>query len=278
VARGQGEHTVVSTIVSTIQKIVRHEMRSLRVSELGIVEAVYPHSGNGDSDNYGCDVRLKNSGLLLRRVPIATGHIGTVAIPNVDDLVLLAFDKGDVNQPIVIGRLYNNADRPPLNNPDEVIFRLPLAEDDDKTVKAAIRNVQAGAPPREIIIEMPPKITVRITDGTVQATAGKTEMVLDQSNSGSGTVTVVAGRTKITMNQDGDVTLEAAGAAQFTASGDLTLKGKNIKIKGDMNVNVEAGMQAELKGQMMTIVKSGLSTTLQGTNVSIKGLTSFSPG
>ena len=267
----------MSTIVSTIQEIIRHEMRRLRVTELGLVEAVYPHSTDSDNDNYGCDVRLKNSGLLLKRVLVATGHIGTVAIPNIGDLVLLTFDKGDVNQPIVIGRLYNDEDRPPLNNPDEVIFRLPLAEADDKTIKAAIRNLQDSTPPREILVEMSPKITVRITDGTVRATAGKTEMKLDQPDGSGGTVTVVAGRTKITMNQDGDITVEAAGAMTLKAARDLTLEGQNVTIKGQMKTDIEAGTQATLKANMGATVNGGLSATLQGVNVSIKGLTSFSP-
>lgn len=268
----------MSTIVSTIQEIVRQELRRVRVTELGSVEAVYPHSADSDDDNYGCDVRLKNSGLLLKRVPIATGHIGTVAIPNIGDLVLLTFDKGDVNQPLIIGRLYNDEDRPPLNNPDEVIFRLPLAEADDKTLKAAIRNIQANTPPREILVEMPPKITVRITDGTVRAIAGKTEMTLDQPDGSGGTVTVVAGRTKITMNQDGDLTVEAAGAMTLKATRDLTLEGQNVVIKGRMKTDIEAGTQSTVKANMGATVEGGLSTTLQGVNVSIKGLTSFSPG
>jgi hypothetical protein len=133
----------VTSIVNTIQEIVRREMQNLRVAELGVVEAVFPHSGDSDKDNYACDVRLKNSGLLLKRVPVMTGHIGTVAIPNVGDLALLAFDKGDVNQPIIIGRLYNERDRPPVNTTDEIIFRLPLAADDNKTIKGAIRNHQS---------------------------------------------------------------------------------------------------------------------------------------
>lgn len=268
----------MSTIVETIQEIVRHELRRVRVADLGLVEAVYPHGDNGDSDNYGCDVRLKNSGLLLKRVPIATGHIGTVAIPNVGDLVLLTFDKGDVNQPIVIGRLYNDGDRPPLNNSDEVIFRLPLAEADDKTIKAAVRNIQDNSPPREILVEMPPKITLRITDGTVRATAGKTEMTLDQPDGSGGKVTVIAGRTKITMNQDGDVTVEAAGAMTLKAKRDLTLQGQNVKIKGRMNADLEAGMKASVKAKMGANVDGGLSATMRGVSVSIKGLTSFSPG
>lgn len=267
----------MSTIVDTIQEIVRHELRSVRMTELGLVEEVYPHSGASDNDNYGSDVRLKNSGLLLKRVPLAIGHIGTAAIPNKGDLVLLAFDKGDVNQPIIVGRLYNEKQRPPLNNPDEVIFRLPLAEGDDKTIKGGIRNHQSQSPPREIIFEMPPKITVRITDGTVRATAGKTEMKLDQPDGSGGTVTVVAGRTKITMNQDGDVTVEAAANMTLKATGDMKIEGQNVTVEGKMNTDIKAGMQATLKANMGATVDGGLSGTLKGATVAINGITSFSP-
>jgi phage baseplate assembly protein gpV len=267
----------MSTIVNTIQEIIRHELRGVRIAELGLVEDVFPHSGNGDSDNYGCDVRLKNSGLLLKRVPLAISHIGTAAIPNKGDLVLLSFDKGDVNQPIVIGRLYNEKQRPPLNNPDEVIFRLPLAEADDKTIKGAVRNLQSKSPPREIIFEMPPKITVRVTDGTVRATAGKTEMKLDQSGGSGGTVTVFAGRTKITMNQDEDVTVEAAGAMTLKATNDISIEGMNISLKSTAKTSIDAGTSAEIKGnieaklegQVSASVKSSGITEISGTLVKI---------
>lgn len=266
----------MSTIIDTIQEIIRHEMRSVRLTELGVVDAVFPHSASGDDDNYGCDVRLKNSGLLLRGVPVATGHIGTAAIPNIGDLVLVAFDQGDINQGIIVGRLYNDADRPPLNNPDEVIFRLPLAADDDKTVKAAIRNHQDNSPPREMIVEMPPKITVRLTDGTVRATAGNSEMKLDQPNGSGGTVTIFAGQTQITMNQDGDISVEAAGAMSLKANGDISIEGQNVSIKGQLQVSIEAETDATLKGNTGATVDGGLSTTVQGTTISVNGITSFS--
>ena len=267
----------MATIVGTIQEIVRQEMRGLRITELGLVESVFPHGASGDDDNYGCDVRLKNSGLLLKRVPIATGHIGTVAIPNVGDLVLLAFDKGDVNQPILVGRLYNDKDRPPLNHPSEVIFRLPLAEADDKTIKGAIRNIRENSPPREILVEMAPKITLHVTDGSVQATAGKTELKLDQPEGTGGRVTVVAGRTTVTMNQDGDLTIESVGSMELKAGNDLSLEATNIKIKAAMGVDVEAGTEATIKGGISATVQGSVASTVQGATVSIKGLTSFSP-
>jgi phage baseplate assembly protein gpV len=267
----------VTTITETIQAIVRHELGRMRIAELGLVEAVYPHSAAGDGDNYGCDVRLKNSGLRLRHVPVATGHIGTVAVPNVGDLVLLAFFQGDVNQPILIGRLYSDADRPPLNNPDEIISRLPLAADDDRTIRSAIRNIGTNDPPREVIVEMPPKITLRITDGTVRATAGRTEMTLDQPDGGGGTVTVVAGATRITLDQDGDVTVESQADIELTAHGDLTLQGTNVSIKASGNADIEATGTATVQGDAGATVKSTTRATLQGTSVQIQGITSFSP-
>jgi phage baseplate assembly protein gpV len=267
----------VSSIVSTIQEIVRHEMKGIRVSGLGLVDAVYPHSSSSDDANYACDVRLKNSDLLLKRVPVATDRIGTVSIPNKGDLVLLAFEDGDVNQAIIIGRLYNDADRPPLNNPDELIFRLPLAKPENKTVRAAIRNTQSDDPPREVIIEMPPKMTVRLTDGTVRATAGKTELKLDQSSGSGGTVTVIAGETRMTMNQDGDVTVESAGAVTLRASDDLTLEAQNIKLNANQEINIQAQTQVSITANMGATIDGGLSATVQGTSISVNGITSFGP-
>jgi phage baseplate assembly protein gpV len=257
----------MTTIVNTLQQIIRHELQSLRIAELGVVEAIYPHSDGGDNDNYGCDVRLKNSDLLLKRVPVASGHIGTVAIPNIGDLVLLTFDKGDINQPIIIGRLYNDEDRPPLNTNDEVIFRLPLAKADDETIMAAIRNTGSGSEPREMIMEMPPQITVRISDGAVRATAGDTEMVLDQPHNSGGKVTVVTGRSKITMNQDGDITVEAAGAMTIKATNDLTLEGMNVKIKGQMKATMEAGTEAEVKGGISAKLEGSASATVKASAI-----------
>lgn len=268
----------MGTIISTIQQIVRQELQNVRTTELGLVEAVYPHSAGSDFGNYGCDVRLKNSGLLLRRVPLTTDRIGTAAIPNKGDLVLLVFENGDVNQPIAVGRLYNESDRPPLNKGNEVIFRLPLAKSDDRTVKAAIRNLDANSPPREIIIEMPPKITIRINDGSIRATAGKTEIKLDQSGDSGGTVTIFAGATKITLEQDGNMSLHAAGDMSLKADGDITISGQNITLNADMEVQIQAQTDASITATTGATIDGGISATLQGATVSVNGVTSFAPG
>lgn len=268
----------MTTIVDTIQAIVRHELRAVRSPELGVVEAVYPHSDEGDLDNYGCDVRLKNTDLLLKRVPVATGHVGTVAIPNIEDLVLVAFEGGDVNQPIVVGRLYNDQDRPPLNTTDEVVFRLPLAEPDDDSVLAAIRNHPDQRPPREVVVELPPKITLRITDGTVTATAGSTQLRLDQQGSTGGTVTVEAGTTTLTMDQDGDVEVTSPGSVSLEATGDLSLAAAgSVSIEAGTSLTARAGTGATIRAGTTAALQGAAAAQVQGATVAVKGITSFSP-
>ncbi|MEU3461969.1 phage baseplate assembly protein V [Streptomyces sp. NPDC006733] len=268
----------MSTIIDTIAAIVRGELAAHRTTELAVVTAVHPHTGTDDDDNYGVDVKLRGSGLELKRVPVGTGHVGSVAIPNVNDLVLLAFDHGDVNAPIVIARLYDDLDRPPLSTTDELVFRLPLAAADDQSVLAAIRNHADRSPPRELVIEMPPKITVRVVDGTVTATAGKTQLRLDQSGASGGTVTVTAGRTTITVNQDGDVAVDSAGSVSFTAAQDLTLEAKgSVRVKAGVNASIEAKSRATVQGTVQATLQGGTGATIQGTSVTIQGATSFSP-
>ncbi|MGB9366932.1 MAG: phage baseplate assembly protein V [Xanthobacteraceae bacterium] len=269
----------MTSIVETIQKIVRSELRSVGIAELGVVDAVSAHKDAGDNDNYGCDVRLKNTGLLLKRVPITTGHIGSAAIPNVGDLVLLTFAKGDMNQPIVVGRLYTDDDRPPVNTDNELIMHLPLHADDDKAIKTAIRNISDKNPPREILAEMAPKISVRITDGTVHATAGKSEMKLDQPDGGGGTVTVLAGGTKITMNEDGDVIVEAVGDLTLRANGAMKLQaGTDLTMKAGTNAQLTAGASLSLQGTAEAKLEASGSLSVRGAVVSVAGITSFSPG
>lgn len=269
----------MTSIVETIQEIVRAELRAVRIAELGVVEAVHSHADASDDDNYGCDVRLKNTGLLLKRVPIITGHLGSVAIPDVGELVMLGFPKGDVNQPIVLGRLYTDDDRPPVNTTHELITHLPLHADDSQAIKTAIRAIDTNNPPREILIEMVPKITVRVTDGTVRATAGNSEMTLDQPDGGGGTVTVVAGGTKITMNQDGDVSVEALGDLKLSADGAIELQaGTSLTIKAGTRIDVQAGTSLSLQAGADATLEASASLTMQGALISVNGMTSFGPG
>lgn len=269
----------MTSIVETIQQIVRHEMRALRVAELGVVEAILPHSETGDNANYGCDVRLRNTGLLLKRVPVMTGHLGSAAVPNIGDLVLLAFEKGDVNQGIVLGRLYTDDDRPPVNDANELVMHLPLHAADTAAVRTAIRNPSTGPTAREIIVEMAPKITVRITDGTVRVTAGNSELRLDQPDGGGGSVTATAGGTQITMAEDGSIAVQAIGDITLQSAGAISLSAaQTITLQAGIGINLEAGASLSFVAGAAATLEAGAAFSVQAPIIALGGLTTFLPG
>lgn len=118
----------MDTIVSVFQKIASREVERIYTTELGEVMAILPHASGSDKNNYQCSVRLKNrktadgSDFELRKVPVATGHIGMASIPNVGDLVLVQFISGDLNAPVITGRLYTDTERPPVSEGKQMVL------------------------------------------------------------------------------------------------------------------------------------------------------------
>src|SRR5262245_46832325 len=109
----------MSDLMTILRAVVRDELRSLRLGDLAVVTAIAPHSGDGDENNHQCDVKLREGELELKKVPIATPHVGMVSPPAAGDLVLLSYVGGDPNRPIVVGRLYTDEARPPLHEAGE---------------------------------------------------------------------------------------------------------------------------------------------------------------
>ena len=66
--------------VEVIKKIAEDETKKLNIVEMGIVTSIFPHSDASDKDNYECNVKLKNRNLELRKVLIATQHIGFTGV------------------------------------------------------------------------------------------------------------------------------------------------------------------------------------------------------
>ncbi len=240
--------------VGAIKKIVDEEMKKQRTMDLAEVTSIYPHSSSRDNDNYECDVKLKNGGNELRRVPIMTPHIGFTWVPNIGDLVLIGYIGGNVNSPIVIGSLYNDDQRPSINKancatavlPDDI----PLMQSDDY-----IRKDWDGFEWCVNGIVMAMRKTEK--DGTYftfhDAVEKKFHVVYDASGK-----LVLRSKTDIMITCDGTLTLEAGS---INISGDITMNGGSIKAKGT---------QLDLEGNAVEIKGSG-SVTIKGANVDVNG-------
>jgi uncharacterized protein involved in type VI secretion and phage assembly len=203
------------TLFESIQEIVRDELGRMRTAELATVQKQHPHASAGDTDNYGCTVALRDSGIVLGHVPVATGLIGGASIPAVGELVLVQFVNGDINAPVIVGRLYNDDNRPPPNDDGQAILHLPLAGGDSDALHVELHS---GSPLKVIFkLGSALSVTVQDDDPVISVDAG--------------------GNAGVTIGKDGAVSIKSQGdvklqgnAISIEAQGKLTLKGATVNI------------------------------------------------
>lgn len=188
----------MSDLVTIIRAIVQDELKSLCLGDIGVVTSSFPHKA-GDDHNYECSLRLREGELELRRVPVATPHVGMVSAPEVGDLVLVSYVGGDPNRPIVVGRLYSDKRNPPEHAPGEWRVESPLKA---KTAIAINRDaaveITAGDthvtvhPDGNIELASPADLSVKV-DGNVSLTCSdctiNTSGNIDLGSDGGGIIT-----------------------------------------------------------------------------------------
>jgi uncharacterized protein involved in type VI secretion and phage assembly len=207
----------LSGIVEAMQKVAAAEVRKLHLSELGVVTSVFPHSSDSDKENYECNVKLKDKGVELRKVPIATSQIGMVNPPHVGDLVLLCFVNGDINSPVVVGRLYNDEDRPPTSKAEELVYVLPYEKDSES---------------RRVYFELPEaNVTLTIQDEQILLHVGETDITIDGDK----------------------VSLTTKKPVSITTEDDFSIKAKNIKLESDSDTEIKASGTTTIKGSTVDI-------------------------
>ncbi len=155
-------------IVQTIRHIARHEVGQNWNASLAVVKAL--HGANGES-HYACTVELRETGVVLPRVPIATGLIGVAALPREKDLVIVVFAGGDLHAPVVVGRLYSEDVVPPQNAPGEFVAVLPGDEtSEDKRLELRIKTPGDGT--RDIQLKLAGSVEVGVTWGSPSTMRG----------------------------------------------------------------------------------------------------------
>ena len=215
-------------IVHTMRRIARHEAGQTWAPALATVTSVHPGDGKPD---YACTVKLRESGIVLPRVPIATGLVGAVAPPAIGDLVVVVFIGGELHAPVVVGRLYHRDLAPPEHDVGEVVAWLPGAQtEEDETLRIAIRTPEDGSRALEITISGEADASVRIEDGQIELKAGTTALTLAQPGGSDARAELKVGDASIVLDQAGDISIEATGA--------LSLKASEIRISGEASVKV----------------------------------------
>ena len=154
---------------------------------------------------------------MLKQVPVATQHIGVASIPLVGEMVLVQFIGGDINAPIITGRLYNDEDRPPVNESEQSVTHLPPGASDDEAVHLEVNSGDS----KSVVINIGATIKLTLVDDDPA-------VILDVSD-GATTLSISQGG-ELVIESQGDLKLTSSGNMEFEASGDMNLKGATINL------------------------------------------------
>jgi uncharacterized protein involved in type VI secretion and phage assembly len=220
-------------MVQIIRAIVRDQLQALRTTDLAVVTAVHAHESASDMNNYACDLQLRDSGLELKQVPVSTGRVGAVAIPNKDDVVLVSYIAGDIASAIVTGRMHTDAARSPVAKPGEWVYVSP----DDP-----------AADIRRVYLEFPNGNKLTLDDDKLSMEMGSSTITVNHD----GDIRIESGG-KLTVETQGNTSVSVSGDLALKASGDVSLEGTNVAVKAKANATLEGTAGATVKGASVKI-------------------------
>jgi uncharacterized protein involved in type VI secretion and phage assembly len=153
-------------------------------------------------------------------MPMAGPDRGLVLIPEVDDEVLVGFEREDLRFPYVLGALWNGKDKPPRANED--------GKNDKRILQSRKKHYLLFDDGSKGVVELAHekgrKVTFDDTGFAVQDENGNTVKV----DSGSGSMTIEA-KGQLTIKA-ATITIEATGTFDLKASATMTIRGSLVNI------------------------------------------------
>ncbi len=247
---------------------------ALRPRIAGPQTAVVAGEGEVDPDDLGCVlVRFRWSGEDIScRVRVsqafASSGWGGLSNPRIGDEVIVEFEHGDPDRPIITGRVYNDAMKPPMDpSSDPFVTTFKSNSEGGGNFNEFRFTDSSGA--ENIFLHAAKDIDIRIKE-TSRRLVGVDDhdtVAGDQFRQVKGEMHEDFGadafRTvKDTYNLKAD-TILATGATEIVA------KGGKVHVKADQTLVLEAGTQLSLKvgGNFIDIGPAGVS--IKGTMVNI---------
>ncbi|HUC33015.1 MAG TPA: phage baseplate assembly protein V [Ilumatobacteraceae bacterium] len=195
-----------------------------------------------------------------RVVSVAGGKSrGMIAIPEVDDEVLVVFEQGDTTRPIVLGGLWSENKPTPVGTDKYVENgkvkvwsihsrtgqRITVTDGGDEKEQ----NIKISMPKDKIFLHVGnDKVELFADTKTLELQSGKASVLLD-------------GKGAITINADSSLTLKAKQ--------DITIEGMNVTIKAQQNFKAEGQVGVEVKGGATGKLESSGPLTVKGAIVQI---------
>lgn len=230
---------------------------------------VYPATvtNNKDDENTG-RVKVKYPWLSdtvesfwarVAYVGAGNGH-GLMMVPMVNDEVLVAFEQGDFNRPIVIGSLWSAK-----NKPNSEIAKAVNAG------KTEIRSWRTPAGHLFALFETADDKHIDLkTAGGHYLLFDDTKKVIEIKTAGGLVITMEDTSKKITIKGAGEILVDAGTNMTLNAAANMTIKaGAQMKLEAGAAMNLQANAAMDLKANATMNVQASGPTTIKGAIVQI---------
>jgi uncharacterized protein involved in type VI secretion and phage assembly len=214
---------------------------------LGRVKVIFPWLAEQGEDAVHVEDQDKRAHSYWARMAtlMAGKDRGSWVLPEVNDEVLVAFEHGQLDRPVVIGMLWNKEDTPP--------------EAMDADAKNDIRSFKSRSGHRVVFDDSDDKPSILIVDKTkknsifIDSTKNSMEIKVD------GDLTITVGG-KITITAKADISMETSANLSVKASGNGKLETTGpLGVKSNAKLAMDGTGQAELKAATVSVNGSALA-------------------
>ena len=194
------------------------------------------------------------TGWIYCITPFGGNQYGSFFHPNVNDIVALAYENGDIHRPFVIGYLWVKNAKPPLSVKDGKNEEYKLITPNkcyvDFCDTKGKEKITAATPKKRTLLLDDENQLVELSDGknkfSMNSKTGSVEITCDKKLTikvGSGvTITCdgTSGAVNIKTNKEitmsaAQINVKASGTAEISANGSLTVKSSGVTtVKGSM--------------------------------------------
>jgi type VI secretion system secreted protein VgrG len=205
------------------------------------VQFHWDREGRGNADS-SCWVRVAQS---------SAGKLwGSIFIPRIGHEVVVAFEEGDPDRPIIVGSVYNAQEMPPYPLPDEktktVLFKSNSSKGGGGFNEIRIEDRKGK---EQIFIHSERNTDVRIKHDHFETIGGASHHIVGGDH-----------LVKVEGDRHDHVVGDENRQVDSTIS---RVAGMNVQEKVGINHALEAGMEIHLKAGMNVVIEAGVTLTLK---------------
>lgn len=181
---------------------------------------------------------------------------GWMILPEIDDEVMVGFENGDLNRPIVLGGVANSVDKPPTDLAGLVVSDAVATRSFTSRTGHVLVFSEEGGDADGITIKHSDKKLIFNLDKEKVELLGNGQPVTIENGTSKITVNkdgIEIEADKITMKSKAAMTIGAGGSLDAKATANLTLEGVGVAVKASTGFEADGGLKADIKGTMVNI-------------------------